>query len=404
MQRSPKIKIAVGGLTIGPLAKRLIARTLDRNRLTYGPLTSTFESRFARLHGARYGLFTVSGTAALQVALHAMKSIHHWKDGDEVIVPAVTFVATPNVVIENNLTPVFVDVDPALYLIDASKIEAAITRRTRAIMPVHLFGQPAPMEEIMRIARRHRLKVVADSCETMLVRYRGRPLGAWGDIVCFSTYAAHLLVTGVGGLAITQSPAYATKMRSLMNHGRDAVYYNIDQDDRVRSAKALFKMVDRRFSFVDVGYSYRLTELEAAIGIEGLGKLRREVAARRRHYAFLLRHLEPFSTYLQLPTVRRWSEAACMMFPIVIRPNARLRRDDLISFLENHGIETRYAMPVLSQPAYRERFGNLERRYPVARWLDRNGFYIGCHSYLQVRDLRYVVDVFTRFFRRHGNR
>ncbi len=396
-----KLKIAVGSLKIGRLAKKLVSRTLNKNRLTYGPLTAEFENKFAKAHGCHYGLFTVSGTSALQIALDAMKKIYRWEDGDEVIVPALTFIATSNIVLQNNMKPVFVDVDPVTYNINPDLIEKKINKSTRAIIPVHLFSQPAAMEKIIRIAKKHKLRVIADSCETMLVKYKGRPLGEWGDIVCFSTYAAHLLVTGVGGFAITNNPEYATKMRSLMNHGRDTIYYNIDQDDKTGSRKALFTMVDRRFSFIDVGYSYRLTELEAAVGLEGLKELEGNIAKRRKNYRLLMKELASLGKYLQLPVVPKGIESAHMIFPIVIREGVGIRRDDVVLFLEENGIETRYAMPLLNQPVYRRLFGSIEKEYPVARWVSHDGFYIGCHQYLTERDIKYVGKVFREFFQKN---
>lgn len=401
MKKLPKIKITLGEFRSGKLSKALINKTLTQNRLTYGDLTIAFENKFAKFHGRRYGLFTVSGTSALQIALHALKSIHKWKDGDEVMVPAITFIATSNVVLLNNLKPIFVDVDPETYNIDVSEVEKKMTRRTRAIIPVHMFGQSARMDEIMKIAKKHNLKVIEDSCETMLVKYKNRPAGAWGDIACYSTYAAHLLITGVGGLALTDNPHYATKMRSLMNHGRDTIYYNIDHDDKLTTKRAPFRMIDRRFSFIDIGYSYRLTELEAAIGLEGLAMLKDNIARRQKNAKYLLQHLARFKKDLQLPAIEKGAQHAFMMFAIAIREESKIKRKDLITFLELHGIETRYMMPLLNQPIYKKLFGNIERHYPIARWINSNGFYIGCHQFLTKRELRYIVQVFEKFFEEH---
>jgi len=398
MLKKARRKITVGGLSVGPLAKRLINNTLNKNRLTYGDLTIRFEKEFAKVHGARFALFTVSGTSALQVALHTLKSIHGWQDGDEVIVPAVTFVATANVVIQNNLKPVFIDVDSRTFNIDTSKIESAITPKTRCIMPVHLLGLPANMTKIMTIAKKHRLKTLVDSCETMFVTANGKPLGAAGDIVCFSTYSSHLLTTGVGGFMVTQNPVYATKMRSLMNHGRDSVYYNIDQDDNISGNQKLFSMIDRRFSFVDIGYSYRLTELEAAIGIEDLKNLPKSIATRKKVAQYLIENLTSISQDLQFPNIEWVGKSACMMLPIVIRKTSKLKRHDIILYLEKNGIETRYLMPLLNQPAYVKMFGNIENNYSVAHWVNNQGFYIGCHQYLNKEDLKYIIQVFKDFF------
>ncbi len=194
---------------------------LDSNRIMAGPMMARFEAEIASLHGCAYGLMCNSGTGALQIALAALKEVHGWEDGDEVLVPALTFVATSNVVLYNNLKPVFVDVDSKYYTLDPAKIEEKITPRTRAIMPVHIGGQPCDMEPILDIARKYNLRMVEDSCETMFVRDRNRPVGSFGDIGCFSTYAAHMITTGVGGLCTTNDPELIVVLKSLMNHGRD---------------------------------------------------------------------------------------------------------------------------------------------------------------------------------------
>jgi len=180
------------------------------------------------------------------MAVACLKELHGWHDGDEIIVPAVTFVATANVVVDHNLKPVFVDVDPVTYNIDPARIEKKITRKTRAIMVVHLFGQPAEMDPILKIARKYKLKIIEDSAETMFVKYKGKPVGSFGDIACFSTYVAHPIITGVGGVVATSNPKYAAVLRSLANHGRDNIYISID-DDKGKKGKQLQQIIARRF-------------------------------------------------------------------------------------------------------------------------------------------------------------
>lgn len=394
----PKGQIGVGAAEISSLEKKYVNDALNRNRLSYGYYTSKFEKEFAKLHESKFGIFTNSGTSALQVAVNALKIKHKWKDGDEVLVPALTFVASSNVVIQNNLKPVFVDVDPVYFEIDPNKIEEKITARTRAIMPVHIAGVPCDMDPIMKIAKRHNLRVIEDSCETMFVRYKGKPVGSFGDISCFSTYVAHLLVTGVGGLALTNDPELAVLMKSLFNHGRDSIYIRIDDDTGV-SSNQLFKIVARRFKFIHVGYSYRGTELEGALG---LGELKRRVwmmNQRRKNARRLLEGLSGLESQglIQLPKIRPESEHAFMFFPIVVA-NGATDRDELVFFLEKNKIETRQLLPLINQPIYQEMFGNLDSKYPVAANLNQNAFYIGCHPFMKKEELDYIVSKFYEYF------
>lgn len=402
MIRRYKKQIGVGGTVITSLHKRYVRQVLDSGRLSYGPFLKTFEAKFAKLHNRRFAVSANSGTSALQVALHALKEIDGWKDGDEILVPAMTFIATSNVVLQNKLKPVFVDIDPRTYHIDPAQIEKHITKRTRAIMPVHLFGVSADMEAIKEIAKRHHLRLIEDSCQTMLVRHRGKPVGSQGDIACYSTYIAHIVTTGVGGIAATNDLKIAIKMRSLVNHGRDNIYIAAD-DDRGLRGQALREVMRRRFNFVSVGYSYRLTELEGALGLAELQHIKSNVAVRQKNAEYLLKGLKPYAKYLQLPWWPQHSEHAFMMFPIAVTTK-KFNRDQLAYWLEKHNVETRPLYGLLNQPIYRKIFGDIEYRYPVAQWSRKNGFFIGCHPELKRRNLDYIISVFGEFFRNldHG--
>lgn len=399
MSSSSQPLIGVGTLKVSARATELVLEALANNRLSYGPLMQRFEREFASLHGCRFGIMTNSGTSALQVALQAMKELHGWEDGDEVIVPSVTFVATANIVLHNRMQPVLADVDPIHYHLDPAAVEKVITPRTRAIIPVHLFGQPVDMDGLATLVARHGLKVIEDSAETMFARYRGRSVGSLGEIGCFSTYAAHLLVTGVGGLCVTNDPEYAVRTRSLVNHGRDSIYISID-DDKGKTVEELRMIVARRFNFVSVGHSFRATELEAALGLAQLEEWPAMIAARRANARALARRLAELEGSLQLPSIRPGCEHSFMMFPVVLRDETKT---DLVNFLEENGVETRDMLPLTNQPVYQRLLGWREEDYPVARWVNRNGFYIGCHQDLGEDDLDYVASLFERFYRRRAS-
>lgn len=393
---APRRQIGVGGFRVGARAKQLVLEVLESNRLTAGPMMARFEQELAALHGCRYGLMCNSGTSALQIALAALKEVHGWQDGDEVLVPAITFIATSNAVLYNDLRPVFVDVEPGYYTIDPSKIEARLTPRTRCVLPVHVGGLPCDMDPILEIARRRGLRVVEDSAEAMFVEYRGRPVGSFGDVGCFSTYAAHMITTGVGGVCTTNDPELIVILKSLMNHGRDSIYIRIDDDARAQGEE-LFKIADRRFSFVRLGHSFRATEMEAALGVaeleqrEALCSRRQEIAARYDA------GLAGLAAELQLPRVRPGGGHSRMFYPMTILSRQH-QRDALIGHLEERGIETRYLLPLINQPIYRRLFGELEGQYPVAARLNRDAFYIGCHPDMTDDDVEHVLRSFHEFF------
>jgi dTDP-4-amino-4,6-dideoxygalactose transaminase len=397
MTQKKRMQIGVGGFNISERAKKLVMEVLDSNRITAGPKMAQFESEIAAIHGCKYGLMCNSGTGALQIALAALKEKHKWQDGDEILVPAVTFVATSNVVIYNNLKPVFVDVEPRYYDINPAKIEEKITSRTRAVMPVHLAGQPCDMEPILEIAGRYNLRIVEDSAESMFAADKGRPVGSFGDIGCFSTYAAHMITTGVGGLCTTNDSELIVMLKSIMNHGRDSIYITID-DDKAAKGQELFQIANSRFSFVRLGQSFRCTEMEAALGIAQLEEREQSCARRQEVVRRLNEGFADLQEFLQLPFPRPESTHSYMFYPLTILDEKRVQRDDLIRFLEDNLIETRYLLPLINQPIYREIFGNLDDEYPVAANLNKNSFYIGCHPNLKDEEVEYMIEKFHQFF------
>jgi dTDP-4-amino-4,6-dideoxygalactose transaminase len=260
-----------------------------------------------------------------------------------------------------------------------------------------MFGLPADMKSIKRIGKEHNLKIIEDSCETMFVKVDGSPVGSHSDVACFSTYVAHFLVTGVGGLSVTNDPELAVLMRSLVNHGRDGIYLSID-DDKAKHGKELEMVVERRFQFVRLGYSYRVTELEAALGVAQLQQKDKIIKARRHNARYLIKGLKALEDKgkIQLPHTPEYAEHAFMLFPIVVTDN-RVHRDELVLFLEEHMIETRPMMPLVNQPYYKKIFGDIEDQYPVAKWINSNGFYIGCHQEFGQKELDYIIEVFNSF-------
>lgn len=351
--------------------KRLVNQVLRSGRLTYGDKTRELEQRFAAIHGAKYAIFTSSGTAALKISLHALKDKHGWKDGSEVIIPSVTFVATMNAVLMNNLKPVLVDVQVETANINPTLIQKAITAKTVAILPVHLLGQPADMEAIMKLAKKNKLEVVEDSCETMFVN------DLKGTTACFSTYVAHLLVTGVGGLILTNDKKLATTMRSMLFHGRDESYLNIDDKP---------KDIWKRFHFPRHGYSDRMTELEAALGLGELDGWEEMVEKRQDNGAILATYLED---YLEFPIIDYFNHSF-MFFPCFAE-----HRDLLMVYLEKNGIQTRTMMPLISQPIVKP---YLKKKYPVAKYIEEHGLLLPVHQYLKQKDLDHLISKVKEFY------
>jgi dTDP-4-amino-4,6-dideoxygalactose transaminase len=389
-------RVPIGDFRFTP---RIIAdfhQIFESGRVTYGPFLRRFESRFAGAHDRRHGVFCVSGTSALQVALRALRNVRRWEDGDEVLVPALTFVASSNAVLHERLAVKFVEVEPDFLGVDPARIEEQITSRTRAIMPVHLFGMPCRMGEIAEIAATHNLEIVEDCCQSTGARIDGKAVGSWSPLSCFSTYCGSAVFTGAGGLVLTDDDDLAVLARKLLAHGRDEKYLSIDDDDMLGDPSLLADIVQKRFCFVELGYSLRMTEFEGAMGLAQIEGLDEILAARRKNAEFLTAALGDLEV-LELPKDRPNARRAFRMFPIRVKETAR--RNPLCFFLERHGVETRPLFPLLEQPYYVRRFGDIAGRYPIARDASNAGFYIGCHEYLEQADLDYTVDLIRRGLR-----
>lgn len=383
------ILIGVGDFKVTKKQREYIGHVLDSNWLSYGQMSKLFEQELSSLHGCEYGVLSNSGTSSLLVALKTLKEVHNWQDGDKIIVPAITFVATVNVVLQAGLTPVLVDVEKRYYGIDCTQLEDLNLSDNwiKAIVPVHTFGMPCDMRHLMQIADYYNLKVIEDSCECMFATHYDKSVGSFGDIACFSTYMAHLITTGVGGMSITNNPEYAKITRSFVNHGM--AYDDLSEDGTFNPIRT-----KRDFVFERMGYSFRAAELEAALGLAQLEDYQDMIKQRQVNASWLSGLLCDYEDRLQLLSVRQDTTHSAMMYPLIcLQDNIR---DNLCQHLADNGIGTRRMLPLTNQPVYKDLFN--EDDYPVAKWINENGFYVGCHQYLKDEEIEYVATKIKEFF------
>ena len=370
-------KIRVGDIKLGELEKKYLSQVINSNQLSYGFFSKKFEEEIAREHGCEYAVFSNSGTSALLSALLALKEKYKWNDGDEVIVPALTFIATSNIVIQANMVPVFVDADEKTYNINPSLFEEKISNKTRCIIPVHMFGLPCDMDPILEIAKKHNLRVIEDSCETMFAVYKDKKVGSFGDFGCFSTYVAHYIVTGVGGLTITHDADLNNIVRSIINHGRN--------------------LNNKWFSFDRMGYSFRCTEFEASIGLAQVEQKDEIIKKRRDNAHFYKEKLAGLEKFIALPFEPEDRTHSFMMFPILVKGD---ERNELAAFLEKNNIETRDMPTVVGQPYYRDIFPNMRvDDFPITKNIMNKGFYIGTHQYITEHEREYIINKFFEFYK-----
>ena len=391
-------KIGVGYALITDLEKKYVNMALDSGRLSPGPFVQKFEKKFAEMHKQKYGIACNSGTSSLHVALEALKEKYSWDQNSEVLVPAITFIATSNAVMHAGMKPVFVDVDSRTYNIDTKLIEEKITENTVAIMPVHTFGQPCEMDSIVKIAPKYGLKIVEDCAEAHFAVYKGRPVASFSNIAGSSTYVAHTITTGIGGVITTDDTNLAEIARSLIAHGRactceNCIAYNSKQVCKLRMQTEM----DRRFMMIRLGYSYRIGELEGALGVAQLENKDFIINTRKANAKILTDGLKDVEQYLQLPYYPEYVEHSFMMYPLVIKDDKAFTRNEIVKYLEQNNIETRPMLPLLNQPIYKEIFGDIEKDYPVAQWINNNGFYVGCHHGLSKEELNMIIKTIHAF-------
>jgi CDP-6-deoxy-D-xylo-4-hexulose-3-dehydrase len=383
------MKVPIGGpFQTTPAMADNVSNVMQSGRLSPGPYCTQFERKFANWHDSQDAIMTNSGTSALIVALQAMQEIEGWGIGSEVIVPSITFVATLNAVLHCNLVPCIVDVDPTTCTLDVSQMVDKIKPGlTKAVIPVHAFGLPCEMFPMQSFATYYDLKIIEDACEALGATYSGQFVGGIGDIGCFSFYMSHHITAGIGGMAITSNPWYARKMRSLVNHGWEREKAPMDETEYD------FDKIRRRYHFTSIGHSFRPSEFEAAIALAQLPVLPDILARRRQNAKMLSEGLKGFAHLLQLPMTPYNRSHAYMMYPIVLREGDKWQ---LIDHLEKNNIETREMLPLTNQPCYKGLFN--ETDYPVAKWINEQGFYIGCSQYLNEDHMAYVIEKFEEYF------
>jgi dTDP-4-amino-4,6-dideoxygalactose transaminase len=351
---------------------------IESGWLAQGEQVREFERVFAERHQVKYSVATSSGTTALHLALLGLDV----GPGDEVIVPAFTWVATANAVLYTGARPIFVDVSPDNYNIDLSALRDAVTPSTKAIIPVHLFGLCVDMGKLGEILP-PAVKVVEDAACAAGAAFEGRAAGSLGDVGCFSFHPRKIITTGEGGMITTNNSDYADFCRAARNHG--AFRRDVSTTDGTASRRAI--------DYEMLGYNYRLTDLQAAIGLQQLAKLDRFIAERTRWAEWYRSELDPIP-WLECPRVPDRFEHAWQAYVVRVSRSAPLGRDDLIARLEDAGIETgpgTQAVPEL--PFYRQRLGLAHGAFPNASELFTQSIALPLHNRMRPDDYARVVQV-----------
>jgi len=396
------MRIPFGTITITNESRELVNRILDSGRVSTGQYVQKLEDDFARLLGTKHGVALSSGTDADALALAVLYDFGAERN-DEIIIPALSFAATGNAVLQAGFIPVFVDVIRETLNISPELIENTITPKTRAIMPVHLMGKPADMDAINEIAKKHGLYVIEDAAEAHGAEYKGRNVGTLGDSAAFSLYLAHIVSTIEGGIVVTDRSDFADVLRSLRSHGRacDCKVCTLNLDSRYCPERFRFGS-DIRFVFERIGFSTKMNELEAAIGIGNLTVYDKIFNKRRGNLLSMMSQFDRFKPYLDTITEDEDEKIGPHAFPIIIQENAPFDRDQLGAFLEKNDIETRHLFS--SMPTQCQGFSFLGHKlgqFPNSEYIGNNGLHIGVHQDLGEEHIEYFIDTVDRFLTLH---
>jgi len=343
-----------------------IISVLKSGRLALGPKATEFEEKIEHYIEINHAIAVSSGTAGLHILVKAMDI----KEGDEVLVPSFTFASSVNVILYERAAPVFVDIDSETFNIDPKDLERKITKNTKAIMVVDVFGHPAEWDDILRIAKKYDLQVIDDSCEALGAEYKGKKLGQFGDCACFAFYPNKQITTGEGGMIVTNNEGIASLARSLRNQGRGEMSSWLEHER--------------------LGFNYRMDEMSAALGVSQLRRIE-EILIKREKVAMTYTEKLKKLSFLRTPVVKPYVKMSWFVYVITLKRG--LDRDIVIKKMAEKGIPTRgYFSPMHLQPYIKKMFGFKGGELPVTEDIARRSLALPFHNNLSEGEIDLVID------------
>ncbi len=368
-------KIPIAKPNFGQEEVNAVKEVLESGILASGPQTRQFEKEFAEYIGVKHAVAVANGTIALDVALKLL----NLAPGDEVITSAFSFIASANCILFQNAKPVFADIDPRTYNIEPSDVANKITSKTNAIIPVHMFGQPAKMDALKEIAEDKGIALVEDSAQSHGAEYKGQKAGSIGDMACFSFYATKNMTTGEGGMITTNDQKLARKARLLINHGQS-----------------------QKYKHDILGYNYRMTELCAAIGLVQLKKLDKFNAKRRENAQLLTEGIHKFHG-LAVPYVDKDVIPVFHQYVLKVEEDYPINRDKLADYLTENGVEVaiHYPIPIYRQPLYLK-IGYEGIKCSNTEEACRRVISLPVHPLVDRKDIKFILDVLNEILNVSG--
>ena len=388
--------------------KLLVDSSLDF-WLTTGRYAEKFEKSFAKVMGMKHAMLCNSGSSANLLAVSALTSPRlgkrALKEGDEVITAAAGFPTTVNPILQNRLTPVFVDVELATYDSSVEKIEAAIGPKTKAIVMAHTLGNPFDIAGVMELAKQHKLFVVEDTCDAVGAKFNGQSVGSFGDLSTTSFYPAHHITMGEGGCVLVNKASMKKIVESLRDWGRDCwCPPGVDNTCGRRFDWQLGELpygYDHKYVYSHVGYNLKMTDMQAAVGVAQLDKLDGFIQARNSNFNKIYAGLKDLQEFLILPEATKNSEPSWFGFPITVRKDAPFTRFELVQHIESRRIGTRqlFGGNLLRQPAYLKSPMRVVGDLTNADFITENTFWIGVYPGLTDEMINYMIETISEFVR-----
>ncbi len=385
----------------------LVSSSLDF-WLTSGRFNDEFEKQLEKVLNVNFAISTNSGSSANLLALTTLTSEQLGEkrlvQGDEVITVAAGFPTTINPILQNNLKPVFVDVNPSTYEIDTDLIENAISEKTKAIMIAHTLGNAFDLDEITKIVKKHDLWLVEDCCDALGTTYDGKPVGTFGDIGTLSFYPAHHITMGEGGAVFTNNSQLKRILESFRDWGRDCFCATGMNDTCGKrfgwKLGELPEGYDHKYTYSHVGYNLKITDMQAAVGLAQLQNLDVFIKKRKNNFNFLKNEFEKFEKFLILPEATPKSNPSWFGFPITVKDNAPFTRTEIVGFLTGKKVDTRplFAGNITKQPYFKNIDFKISGDLTNTDRIMNQSFWIGVYPGLTEEMLRYVVKQFERFF------
>lgn len=369
------MRVEFGDLKIGEKAKANLLHVIETNWASSGPKVKKFEEEWGKLFNYNHNVAMSSGTDADINACAVLYDLGA-KRGDEIIVPALSFIATSNAVLAAGFKPVFVDIEKHTLNINPEKIEEKITDKTKAIMVVHTMGKPCEMDKINEIAKKYRLVVIEDACEAHGAKYKGKFVGHLGDMATFSYFIAHLICCGEGGMVSTNDDRVARLLKTTRNHGREGLYF-----DHIR-----------------FGLNSKMNDMEASLGLEAIGQFWNTFNKRKANLYHLLDKLRDLKNFAWFNLEEEHEVVCPHAFSITLK-DTKYNYKELYKYLEENSIKCKRNFgSIPTQHKAFEFMGHKLGDFPEAEYVGDNGLHFGIHQYLSDEDLDYISEVVHKYF------